>query len=360
MAAVLKETNGRPEFKAESSNPFYRLPTGRQSGYGDQAIVMLRHCREVAKASRQAPGGRAPELGREAYAAAVTQHFGPGTEYDPTATTDYHVDGTPSGKTKRYEAHKESKWPISGPWMHHAIKEFNAAVARGDQWPQGAKDDKQADAAAKIAPVVCLYAGHVARARAAGDARAVELQLREAVDDATRTTQDDDVTVSSARLVARVILECLLGAHPREAVATALTHMRDVSLPGRLESDEECAAAVELATSPTMLARSHQEVVDELGNTCKLMNSMQTPLHAAAVVRSDAESSEAAFLEAVRATLAARGCNCSRLCITGAVLGAALGRSAIPDEWVAKTTEGADIVDAATAIGTFAAVQERA
>lgn len=356
LRTALEGIDATPEFRPVSANPFYRLPTGRQSGYGDQAIVLLRHCRELALASRQRPGDAAPPLAREAYAAAVASHFGPGTEYDPTATTEYHVDGSPSGRTRRYEASKVSKWPISGPWMHHCIKDFNAAVARGDAWPQGSKDDKQADAAAKVAAVVCLHAGHIARARAAGDAGAADGALQVAVDEATRTTQDDDLVVSSARLVARVILECLLGAPPADAIAAAIAHMRDASRPGQLVTDEACAAAAAVAVAPAMLARSHQVVVDELGNTCKLMNSMQTPLHVAAAAPQD-EPAVDAFVSAIRATMVARGCNCSRLCIAGAVLGATLGAGAVPEDWTARTLEAADIKRSADSIAEFAATQ---
>ncbi len=356
LRSALEGIEATPEFRPVSANPFYRLPTGRQSGYGDQAIVLLRHCRELALASRQRPGDSAPPLARLAYAAAVSAHFGPGTEYDPTATTEYHVDGSPSGRTRRYEADKVSKWPIDGPWMHHCIKDFNAAVARGEEWPQGSKDDKQADAAAKVAAVVCLHAGHIARARAAGSARAADEALQVAVDEATRTTQDDDLVVSSARLVSRVILECLLGAPPARAIEVAIAHMRDAARAGRLATDEACAAAAALAVSPTMLARPHQEVVDELGNTCKLMNSMQTPLHAAAAASPDKAAMDC-FVEAIRATMVARGCNCSRLCIAGAVLGASLGTSAVPEDWTARTREAEDIRRSADAIAEFAATQ---
>jgi ADP-ribosylglycohydrolase len=353
LAAALDGIEETPEFRAESANPFYRIPTGRLSGYGDQTLVLLRHCHGlVSSSSSSTATASPPALDREAYAAAVTAHFGAGTEYDPTATSTYHVDGKTSGQTRRYEAEKQDKWPISGPWLHHSIKHFNEAVEAGKAWPQGSSDDKQADAAAKIVPVVCLHARAVQAAREAGDAAAAEATLATAVDEATRTTQNDDVTVSSAQLASRVILECLLGATPKAAITAAIAYMRDASRAVPLEKeDAECAEATEKVLTADLLAKTHQEAVDELGNTCMLMNSLQTPLHAAAVA-GDAIG-EAEFLAATRSTLVASGCNCSRLCILGAILGAVGGFEAVPEEWVAKTSVGEEVVASASAIAAF-------
>lgn len=60
--------------------------------YGDQAFLVLKH---VAKHGT---------VDKDAYAEEVYAHFGgPDSPYDPLPTTVYHEQGTPSGKTKRYE-----------------------------------------------------------------------------------------------------------------------------------------------------------------------------------------------------------------------------------------------------------------
>jgi len=41
MKTVVAQTQGRPEFLPVSANPYYTLPTGSQSPYGDQLLVML-------------------------------------------------------------------------------------------------------------------------------------------------------------------------------------------------------------------------------------------------------------------------------------------------------------------------------
>lgn len=40
MEAVLEGLD-HPEFRPTSANPFYNIPTGQQSPYGDQLITML-------------------------------------------------------------------------------------------------------------------------------------------------------------------------------------------------------------------------------------------------------------------------------------------------------------------------------
>jgi len=86
-------------------------------------------------------------------------HFGPGSEYfkGMAATGEYHVDGTPSGKTLRYEPSKN--WPIQGPWMHHSVSDFLTNMAEGKESPLGSSDDKQIDGAGKVASVVARYYG---------------------------------------------------------------------------------------------------------------------------------------------------------------------------------------------------------
>ena len=41
MEKAVAETQGAPEFLPVSANPYYTLPTGSQSPYGDQLMVML-------------------------------------------------------------------------------------------------------------------------------------------------------------------------------------------------------------------------------------------------------------------------------------------------------------------------------
>jgi hypothetical protein len=346
LADALKGIEDAPEFRSESRCPFYRIETGRLSGYGDQAFVLIDACSALAK--KHKGGTELPVFDREEYVAAVFRHFGPGTEYDPTATTEYHEEGTPSGKTKRYEASKHEKWPISGPWLHHSLKDFNQAVVEGQPWPQGSTDDKQADAAAKIAPVVCLYAPYVAAASDESACAAAIAALYGAIDDATRTTQNDDVTVSSAKAVGRVILEVLLGATPSEAVATARDALVGADRLVPLDSDAAMADALGAILAEPLRSKPHGEVVDTLKNTCMLPQSVQNPLHAAVNAPLDSDG----FLRTSRTTLVASGCNCSRLCILGAVLGAAVGEGGLPASWVDRTLTAAHVRDAAAAIAS--------
>ena len=46
---------------------------------------------------------------------------------------------------------------------------------------------------------------------------------------------------------------------------------------------------------------------------------------------------EGTYRTVVRKTILAGGCNCSRLCLVGACLGAKYGLEVIPREWIEKT-----------------------
>ncbi len=41
MSKAVEENGGNPEFVSSSVNPYYTLPTGSQSPYGDELVVML-------------------------------------------------------------------------------------------------------------------------------------------------------------------------------------------------------------------------------------------------------------------------------------------------------------------------------
>lgn len=96
---------------------------------------------------------------------------------------------------------------------------------------------------------------------------------------------------------------------------------------------------------------SHQQVVDELGSTCILLNSIQTPVHAAC----EAEAKGGDFLAGARAAVSSGGCNASRALVAGALLGARYGvggeAGGVPAEWVARTDVGEEAMRLAGKLG---------
>jgi len=56
------------------------------------------------------------------------------------------------------------------------------------------------------------------------------------------------------------------------------------------------------------------------------------------------------FDEAVRKTILAGGCNCSRSFFIGAMMGAKLGIKGIPKEWIEKTNNAEVILEMAMEI----------
>lgn len=74
------------------------------------------------------------------------------------------------------------------------------------------------------------------------------------------------------------------------------------------------------------------------GRNCHLPNSMQTPVHAAlhhspTDGSDDGPPASSVFLAAVRAAVREGGCCASRAGFVGALLGAAMGPEAVPEEW---------------------------
>lgn len=68
-----------------------------------------------------------------------------------------------------------------------------------------------------------------------------------------------------------------------------------------------------------------------------------------AVLTSPEASSEGRYVSAIRQTIRAGGCNCSRAFFAGAACAASLGASAIPTDWIEKATAAEEVVDAAVA-----------
>eukprot|EP00058_Branchiostoma_floridae_P023901 XP_002609391.1 hypothetical protein BRAFLDRAFT_124615 [Branchiostoma floridae] len=125
-----------PEFRQPSANPYYRIETGRNSCYGDQAYVILESLAECQ-------GLDIADLKQRTY-----RMFGPGTDYDNTRNSEYRPHG---GVKKSY--------PIHGSWRHFSIKDFlkNTEAGKDDT---GSKEDDQVDGATKVAPLVALILEH--------------------------------------------------------------------------------------------------------------------------------------------------------------------------------------------------------
>lgn len=207
---------------------------------------------------------------------------------------------------------------MPGPWNHHSIKTFLVNHAAKADAPLGDKEDSQADGAAKIAAVVGLYAG--------------KEELLARVEEAVRLTQNTDEAVEHTLVFARILEAVIAGDSIADATAAGVAW-------GRARGNDFAKAAADAVEAGAASADSHDAVVAANGSSCKMPGSLANAAHAwSQPIASDAD----AFAALLRPTIAAPGCNCSRACMAGAVLGAALGRTRLPASWVEKTLTGAE------------------
>ncbi|MBN3296646.1 CRJ1C protein, partial [Amia calva] len=269
-----------PEFRPQSANPFYRRDTGQQSGYGDQAFVLLESLAECG-------GLNVDDLTQRTY-----KFFGPGSEYD-----------TPVNNPNRPKGAPRTPLPIEGPWRHASLKRFLQNFEAG-MTETGCDLDNQMDGITKLAPIVALYAG--------------KPEMLEKVEQAISVTQNYEGCVSETLAAARFLEYYILHGPDPKALKAVLE---------QLEDDNR--------VNPKDLDRT---IIGMLIYTCicrrcfflkALPGAFQAALHAVLT--------ETVFDQAVRNTMRCGGCTSSRSSFIGACLGARVGLSGIPDSWKSRT-----------------------
>ncbi|XP_043548509.1 selenoprotein J isoform X2 [Chiloscyllium plagiosum] len=208
---ILKGREGTPEFVDPGQGPFYRQPTGAQSGYGDQTLALL----------KALVAGKGFDV--QLYRQELYKTFGPNSEYDL------------KGKLKGQDQVQ------TGGYRHASIKAFLTAYeARKEN--TGSSTDPQMDGVAKVAPIVALYAG--------------DPKLPQYVEEVVRVTQDDNLAVQCS-IAAAVILEEFILHPPREGF---LDRMKN-----RLELRVIAGRLPEILQQHTT---AHREVVQQIGSSC--------------------------------------------------------------------------------------------
>lgn len=299
LNAMVAASVGRDAaFLDPPADAFYKYPLGSPSPYGQQAAALLHSLVET--------GGFSPE----AYAACTFATFGA-----PAFTA-------------------------GGGYLDGSTKGFLRAVRAGAGWPDCGVPDDQANAVARLPPLVAAYAG--------------DPQLLPAVEQMVCVTQNSDIAVAWGTAAARVLEAVILGATPADAVGLAIRQLRDPARARPGELDAQVADAMDAAVA--LAGATHADAVTQLGRNCHLPGSAQSPMHATLTTtrRDDgAGAYQAAVLDTIlqaRACIcsycalamrsrhadAQGGCNASRAGFVGACFGAAHGVEAVPAAWRAK------------------------
>jgi len=240
-------------FLEPPADAFYKYPVGSASPYGQQAATLLYSLVES--------GGFSPE----AYAARNFATFG------------------------------APEFVAAGGYLDGSSKGFLRAVRAGAGWPGCGVPDDQANAVARLPPLVAAFAG--------------DERLLPAVERMVRVTQDSDVAAAWGMAAARVLEAVILGAAPADAVGVALSQLRDPARvhPGAL--DAHVADAMEVAVS--LAGVPHADAVSQLGRNCHLPGSAQSPMHA--LIAQRLETGAAAYQAAVMDTILQARAACVRL-----------------------------------------------
>lgn len=275
-----------PDFWPESMSPFYTLPTGARSCYNHVVMAGL-------QAFVEADG----EADLDVYRAVIRRTFGEGTAWQEALARRKEAY-TPAKR-------REKREPVEGPWLHGAVIHL--------------LDNGEAEAGNTEMDAFLLCLPHLLfRANRPG-------VLEECLTIASLLT--GVTTWVTAQLeVVRAVLE--MGALSRESAE-------------ELEVEEEAWAALEQVWE--RIEEDHIKVVSDWGNNCHQPGSVQGALHAF-VRYMDVENSKEGnvgetFKSAVRETIKAGGCNCSRCNFLGSLMGARAGLKCLPTEWLERGTD---------------------
>ena len=268
-----------PEFWPESKSPFYTLPTGDNSCYWDQAMAVATSL-----------GNRGGFVFEDICQELVTQ-FGPQSAYNMDKRQEYML--------RRMQGLELV--PLQGKWLHGGMIKFLENHSRGQV--TGDPTIKETDGFCCALPVVAKYAGN-----------------RDLVDMVTQVTQTQStwpVAVHHAIAAARIV--------------EAFIHGDEDPLEDRYHVNEESPQIVkEIDMIKSTLDVNHTEAVGRIfGRPCYNPGSWMGAIHAVL--------SSSSFAEAIRKTIVAGGCNCSRSFFIGAMMGAKHGVDGIPTDWLEKT-----------------------
>lgn len=284
-------------FWQPSQNPFYTLPTGHLSGYGDQSYVILKSLVENKG------------LDLEALKKSTLDWFGPDSEYEKNPRNSIHKKPDQPSQTL----------PINGPWKHGSIKHMmqNVEEGKGDV---GSVTDESMDCAVRIVSVVAMFAG--------------EEDMLKNAESVIRQTQNTDMCLAGGLAAARLLEFYILHGPQENAVDHLILDLFDVNRKCPQKFDKVIAA--HLLDVLKHKGEGHVEAARKYKLSCSLPDPLQSAVHA--IITSKDYSS------GVEANIHVGGDNCSRCGYIGACLGAQYGLSSIPESWKQKTQRYPDIL----------------
>ncbi|XP_071948545.1 crystallin J1A-like [Antedon mediterranea] len=278
------------EFWNPSRNPFYTLPTGRNTVYGDHIMSLL-------KSVYTAKGFSAEEYAKE-----LVNMFGPDSDYEKQPLNAIVVDKD-----------VKKKLPIEGPWRSACVKYF-LQNHLGDGQENNLDKMKDMHAVVPVVPIVAVYAG--------------KENMLEMVEASIRVVLTSQKAVSYGLAAARILEQYILyGEKADNALDVVIKELKNPERKNPTPLDATIADEFQAVINAKDIP--HRKAATEVfKNQCYVPEAFQSTLHCL-INTTD-------YCDAIQTTMRAAGCT-SRCSYVGACLAARNGIECIPDDWKMKT-----------------------
>ena len=300
LKTYIKGIEDRPEFLPQSKSPFYSLQTGDNSCYWDIAGVSLLAISRFQNS----------KFDYYKLCQTIAESFGKNNDlgYDLYARQTY--------MQKRRENRIEG--PVEGKWLSGSIVEFldNYKSGVGAQ-PYGGSMIKETDGFCASLPFVCKY---------------LDSDNLDAISQKVITTYSSwPTSVSHGKVACRIIKELINSQGEFKLMDIKSSIMKEFpDVVRSLERVEDCIQKDMDHVSAVLYV---------FGSPCYNPGSFQGAIHA--------HLTSSSYSEAIRKTIRAGGCNCSRSLFAGAMGAAKYGIDSIPIPWIEKTHNAEKVVDLA-------------
>jgi len=292
-----------PEFFPENRSPFYSLPTGENSCYWDIAGAVLT---SLAKSG----SGSSYDYPKNVCQALDDRFFGPNTDYSLEKRQNY-MQLRAMGMTPDQ--------PIEGRWFNGSLIKFKENFDGKKKRPYGDPHIKETDGFCAALPMALARADKEPPAEIL--AKSVEV---------IKTLSSWPTAVSHGTVAVNIVLKLVSG--DANAVESAQKEA--------IDTHPDVAKSI-LAVKKNLDVDHVTAVGFGFGRPCYNPGSFQGAIHSF-LTHDD-------FAGAVRATIRAGGCDCSRSFFIGAMAGAKYGLDGIPKDWLDKTTNSEKVLEEAIA-----------
>ena len=284
---LLNYIKGKKDFTflKKNKSPFYKIKTGKVSGYNEIGQVMFKTLVE---------GHQNIE---ERFKKNITKNFGPGSIYWKNLNL-----------RAKYRKVKDWRGIIKGPWIHQNIIETVRNIKTKKKLTGGAKVNESDGFCAALPYFLYGY-----------DFNSVKKII-------------STVTVSKISLkyaLAKFSLIDLALKGAKDPIAEFLKKFKKNLYFKSIIED--------IKKVKRLKSKPHSLVVKKLGMACSYPGTFNSSIHSII--------SSTNFKEAILRTIKAGGCNCSRANFIGAYFAALKGVNTIPKSWIKKTNPSRKILN---------------